>query len=65
MSDNGHPVSTHYTCAKGNDHWLSHVIDWGPFDQFYFDGCHVVIHVEAGHIVHLTVMPDDTQEAST
>jgi hypothetical protein len=51
-------VATHYVCAKGNDHWLSHVSDWGPAEQNYLDGCLVSIQVEGGHVVHLKVLPD-------
>ena len=55
MSDAG--VTTHFVCAKGNDHWLSHVWDWES-DQVYYDRCRVHIKVEGGHAVHLTVLPD-------
>jgi hypothetical protein len=51
-------VATHYVCAKGNNHWLSHVIDWGPYEQTYSDGCRVEIQVEGGHVVHLRVLPE-------
>lgn len=55
-------VGTHFTCAKGNDHWLSHVVDWEA-DQYYReDGCYVHIKVEGGHQVHLTVLPDLTPD---
>ena len=54
-------VQTHYTCHKGNDHWLSHVSDWDG-DQYYPDGCHVHINIEGGHAVHLSVLPDLTKE---
>jgi hypothetical protein len=50
-------IGIHFTCAKGNAHWLSHGVDWDG-DQCYGDRCRVHITVEGGHQVHLTVLPD-------
>lgn len=54
-------VATHFVCLKGNDHWLSHVVDWDG-DQRYHDRCHVHITVEGGQLVHLTILADVTEK---
>ena len=50
-------VGVHYTCAKGNQHWLSHGVDWDG-EQTYYDRCRVHITITSGYQVHLTVLPD-------